>query len=299
MAKKSSDVIEKEHYEMLIAKKQYEQLMRPWFKRIEIWKVIVTSSLTLITVVVLYKNGLFDFRTKELQLMNTALEVKKDNLEYDIKKFSGAKDSMYLIREQLLSENRNLLLKNMQIDIANKHAYASLNQREKFFVQVQLRNVELERKNQGLTDAALIAKNTIAMPYYSNLEINKSALAVYNDSKLSVGLTSGGKFSEMLDLTAANKNTVNQFTLEYLKNANYNSTYSLPVNAVSVDWSKGIVSPASTLAYTVLGSVEPAIINFPGVVKVGSSFTSSFISASSKDYLILPSTATSLEFIKK
>lgn len=185
MAKKSKFLLEKEYYELLIVKKQYDQMTKPWYKKTEIWKVIVTSSLTLLTIIILYKNGLFDFRSKELQIMNTALEVKKENLEYDIKKFSGAKDSMHSIRDRLESENRILALKNMQIDIANKRAYSSLDQREKYFVKVQQRNVDLERQNQSLADAG--KRGNIFLSNYIPNESPRSIGSLIVDQKMNIG----------------------------------------------------------------------------------------------------------------
>ena len=36
MAKKSKFLLEKEYYELLIVKKQYDQMTKPWYKKTEI-----------------------------------------------------------------------------------------------------------------------------------------------------------------------------------------------------------------------------------------------------------------------
>lgn len=164
MVKKSQDILDKEHYEMLMAKKNYEEMNKPWYKKLEPWKLILTTAAAFLTAVILYKNGAFDFQSK-------ALEVKRNNLEYDVKRFSNEKDSMFQIRDRLENENKVLVLRNLQIQIANKRAYESLDQRGKYFADVFAKNVELEKKNQRL-ESELNNANNLTLTRFSNSVVN-------------------------------------------------------------------------------------------------------------------------------
>lgn len=178
MGKKSRNALGKEYYEMLIAKKQYEEMSKPFYKKIEYWKLVVTSILTFLTVFVMYKNGLFDFRTKELQLMTTSLELKKENLEYDVKRFTTEKDSLTESHIRLVEDNKLLQFRNIQIDVANRKAYSTLDQNGKLFVQIMLKNVELERLNQKLTDERNSHKSSWLNYSPQENVINNSSLSI-------------------------------------------------------------------------------------------------------------------------
>ncbi|MFV7869578.1 hypothetical protein ACNPMP_14995, partial [Enterococcus faecium] len=75
MKKKKGNIASKEYYETLIAKKQYEQIIKPWYLKLDYWKVVIGGVIMIFSATVGYKNGLFDFRQKQLDIEVKAMEL--------------------------------------------------------------------------------------------------------------------------------------------------------------------------------------------------------------------------------
>lgn len=176
---------QKAYYDMLISKEQYKELVKPWYRKIKNFSFIVTSILTLISLFILYKNGLFDFKTKEL-------EVKRENLQFEINKFSQERDSIIKYRLRLEADNKFLVAQNLQFEIANKLAFSSINKRDTLFGQILQKNISLEKRNQILEEenkslsnrinsgsifgANTFGQSSILTPFSSNNSSNFSIL---------------------------------------------------------------------------------------------------------------------------
>ncbi|MFM9654001.1 hypothetical protein ACKI1S_49685, partial [Streptomyces galilaeus] len=76
------------------AKKQYEQIIKPWYLKLDYWKVVIGGVIMIFSATVGYKNGLFDFRQKQLDIEVKAMELKKENLDFDIKKNASFQETL-------------------------------------------------------------------------------------------------------------------------------------------------------------------------------------------------------------
>jgi len=186
MKKKKVTIENKEYYETLIAKKQYEDLTKKWYKKLESWKTISWIAVSIVTALIMYANGLFDFRTKELELINRQLEVKKDNLESDIKKFASIKDSLFIIRDRLAEENQILTLHKFQLLEANKQAFAKLDDRGKHIFSLSQELTKVHRRNQQLEDEIENSKKISFSLQYTGAQsypwINSNTSSILNQT---------------------------------------------------------------------------------------------------------------------
>lgn len=142
----------KEHYEMLIAKKQYENLSKPWYKKLEVWKVFIGSVLTFLSVAVLYHNGLFDFQTKALQAERNALLAQKEYLEYAKAKLSDEQVSIQLASNKMKEETSILKQEVAQLNYVKQMAFKSLDERDQILATTLMRNRELEKQDHVNTE---------------------------------------------------------------------------------------------------------------------------------------------------
>lgn len=142
----------KEHFEMLIAKKQYENLSKPWYKKLEVWKFAAWSVFTFLSVAVLYHNGLFDFQTKALQAERNALLAQKEYLEYEKVKLSDEQVSMQLASNKMKEEMSMLKQEVAQLNYVKQMAFKSLDERDKLFAMTLMRNRELEKQDHINTE---------------------------------------------------------------------------------------------------------------------------------------------------
>lgn len=201
----------KAHYELLIAKEKYNALIRPWYKKNKIWSFIITSFLTFVSVIILFNNGLFDFKTKEL-------ELKRENLKFDINKFTSERESLLSYRLKLESDNKLLLAQKNQLEVATRVVMQSINSRDTIFARIIARNLMLEKRNQYLEEEN------------KNFKVNNSSLLLSPSLGYSqIGASSLSTYSNILSgLNSNTSNVNNAFTLPLsnstvLGNYNYQS----------------------------------------------------------------------------
>lgn len=217
----SKSELTKAHYELLIVKEQYNALIRPWYKKNKIWSFIITSVLTFISLIILFNNGLFDFKTKEL-------ELKRENLKFDINKFTSERDSLISNRFKLESDNKQLLIQKNQLELATKVVMQSINSRDTIFARIIARNIMLENRNQYLE------------------EENKSLNIKVNNSTLLLSPTLG--YSQIgSSLLSSNSNALGGYNSG---SSNFTNTITLPLSTIS---SLGLSN------YNYQGSVTPNI----------------------------------------
>lgn len=205
----------KEHFEMLIAKKQYENLSKPWYKKLEVWKVLIGSVLTFLSVAVLYHNGLFDFQTKALQAERNALLAQKEYLEYAKAKLSDEQVSMQFASNELIKKQSSLEQQVSQLEFVKQKAFKSLDERDKFLAQVLARNITLETQGHENTEklrqyesmrfgSSLYSPtaNTNIFDYQSKpYDYSSSILSQYaNSAKYSGNLTDGSVWEDTSSL---------------------------------------------------------------------------------------------------
>lgn len=137
----------KEYYEIEKLKAELKQINKPFYKRIPFWNWIIALG----SLLILYKNGVFDFQTK-------ALELKRENLQYDINQFTTEKNE---IRNQIniyqseltkLKKDQNeLLAQNNRLEVAYKISNSSLSKKNSYLASLLDENKtlkeEIDQKN--------------------------------------------------------------------------------------------------------------------------------------------------------
>lgn len=176
MKKKKGNIASKEYYETLIAKKQYEQIIKPWYLKLDYWKVVIGGVIMIFSATVGYKNGLFDFRQKQLDIEVKAMELKKENLDFDIKKNASFQETLIATRDRLFAENAELESKKAQLMLANKKAYANLDERGKQMFAINQELNDLKKKNHDLEYERNFGRSSV---------FNNQTLSSINASSLS------------------------------------------------------------------------------------------------------------------
>jgi hypothetical protein len=151
----------KEQYEIEKLKLEIEKIKKPAWKRIETWNFLIPSLIALGSLILLYVNGAFDFRTKQL-------EATKDNLEWAIKRFSAdtigfhfQKDSLQnegnilqKVISRLTKERSEAIKQNQFYDSLNRLSRQSIYQSNKALSDLAFQNRQFESSVRNLSDSA-------------------------------------------------------------------------------------------------------------------------------------------------
>ena len=133
---KPSKSLSKEHYEIEKLKAEIAEIKLPSYKKIPFWNFIATTLIAIGTVTLLFINGAFDFKTK-------ALELKRENLEYDVRQFTNDKINLknqievYKIElTKLINAKDELQTAKNKLEYAYKVSNGSLSKKDKYLANL-------------------------------------------------------------------------------------------------------------------------------------------------------------------
>lgn len=75
-------------------KAEIENLTRPLYRRVEFWQAVSTISIAALTYFILYFNGAFDAKTKNLETQRNVLQIQIDKFSKDTVGFIKYRDSL-------------------------------------------------------------------------------------------------------------------------------------------------------------------------------------------------------------
>lgn len=143
---------DKEGLEKRKLQAEIDNLTKPFYQKIEFWSFAATASVALITALILYTNGAFDIKTKNL-------EIQRNNLQFEINKFT--QDTIGYASQRRILEHNN----------------AVLSKRTKFLTEQlsndSLRRVEIYKNTLGKVDS-------IMEPYRKEIMATNSKIDLYN-----------------------------------------------------------------------------------------------------------------------
>lgn len=159
MSNKRNDLHTKEYYEIEKLKTEIAEIRRPYYKKLPFWHFISTTLIAIGTITLLYFNGAFDFKTK-------ALELKRENLEYDIRQFTSEKTNLKNQIElnkidlvNLVNIKNELQKQNAKLEYAYKMSNGSLSEKNKYVASLLATNKLLNEEYNELKSKSTLNNN--------------------------------------------------------------------------------------------------------------------------------------------
>jgi hypothetical protein len=189
----------KEHYEIEKLKAEIAQIKRPFYKKTPFWNLLIALS----TLFILYRNGAFDFKTK-------ALELKRENLEYDVRQFTSEKVNLKSQIESFRMDLTNLTELKTKLQYANKISQNSLSEKDKYLGELLNENDQLKRENNDFKQQNPLSLSSLLQTYQPN--IIGSGGIVQTSLNLGKSAISSSNFDSSFDTWLQSKNGSNHPT---------------------------------------------------------------------------------------